>query len=102
MFLLLVQYATHVEAVRAIVGLSRTALGGNILKASWGRHQAGQAGAQRVHERLSGTPEPFSPEEPHDSMQQGSAPQCGTFEGYVDWPLSCVFLLPCSCGVAMC
>lgn len=37
------QFATHAEAVRAIVGLSGQNLGGKALKCSWGRHQARKA-----------------------------------------------------------
>ncbi len=109
MLFLLVQYATHVEAVRGIVGLSRTALGGKILKSSWGRHEAGQAGAQRVLMDLSVTPGFFSLEEQRDSLQRGTAQLCATLQGYIDWPLSHVLSsmklwysyvlkgMPCTC-----
>ena len=43
------QFASHADAVRAIVGLSGQNLGGKALKCSWGRHQArkgGPGGAQ--------------------------------------------------------
>jgi RNA recognition motif-containing protein len=39
------QFASHAEAVRAIVGLSGQNLGGKALKCSWGRHQARKAQA---------------------------------------------------------
>ena len=38
------QFASHAEAVRAIVGLSGQNLGGKALKCSWGRHQARKGG----------------------------------------------------------
>ena len=48
-----VQYATHADAVRAIVGLSGQNLGGKALKCSWGRHQARKAGSDPLQAGLA-------------------------------------------------
>ena len=42
------QFASHAEAVRAIVGLSGQNLGGKALKCSWGRHQARKVGGAQM------------------------------------------------------
>ena len=84
MLLLLVQYAAHVEAVRAIVGLNNTALGGKILKAFWGKQQAGRAGPERVLTGLLATTEFLPLQQQQDCMQQGAAQLCATVGGYVD------------------
>ncbi len=44
-----VQYASHADAVRAIVGLSGQSLGGKALKCSWGRHSARKSGVDPLH-----------------------------------------------------
>lgn len=49
-----VQYASHADAVRAIVGLSGQNLGGKALKCSWGRHQARKAGSDPLQAGLAG------------------------------------------------
>ena len=48
------QYASHADAVRAIVGLSGQNLGGKALKCSWGRHQARKAGTDPLQAGLAG------------------------------------------------
>ncbi|CAK0783496.1 hypothetical protein CVIRNUC_006695 [Coccomyxa viridis] len=48
------QYATHAEAVRAIVGLSGQNLGGKALKCSWGRHQARKTGPDALPAGIGG------------------------------------------------
>ena len=48
------QYASHPDAVRAIVGLNGQNLGGKALKCSWGRHQARKGGADPLQAGLAG------------------------------------------------
>ena len=44
-----VQYASHADAVQAILGLNGEILGGKALKCSWGKHRAQLAGTAPLH-----------------------------------------------------
>ena len=49
-----VQYASHADAVQAIVGLSGQNLGGKVLKCSWGRYKPQKAGAKSLQMARAG------------------------------------------------
>lgn len=70
-----VQYASHADAVRSIVGLSGQNLGGKALKCSWGRHQARKAGIDPLQAGLPGDFSYLTQQQQQISLQQQLAMQ---------------------------
>lgn len=96
------QFASHAEAVRAIVGLSGQNLGGKALKCSWGRHQArkggGGGGGQLPVDPASFEYLALQQQQQQMSLQQqlamqqlGYAP--AGYAGQVCAPLQCLLLV---------
>ena len=94
------QYATHAEAVRAIVGLSGQNLGGKALKCSWGRHQARKTGPEALPAGIGGGFDYLTLQQQQQislqqqlAMQQLGYPQgcvaLSPFAAYSDCPLIC-------------
>ena len=83
------QYATHAEAVRAIVGLSGQNLGGKALKCSWGRHQARKTGPEALPAGIGGGFDYLTLQQQQQiSLQQQLAMQ------QLGYPQGCVTLSP--------
>ena len=88
------QYATHAEAVRAIVGLSGQNLGGKALKCSWGRHQARKTGPEALPAGIGGGFDYLTLQQQQQiSLQQQLAMQ------QLGYPQGCVALPVVNCPV---